>query len=127
MKIIILFFAALILMGCGNPTPKVTPDQLPVGTSGIVYNAAINISGGYISPKGISVKIIPQDSGLTWSPKISYLTFQGKTQKDEDFHEISITGIPLLKGVIQIKIDGYTSGTMYAGKEFHKIYEIKVD
>lgn len=114
-------------MGCGNPTPKLTPDRLPVGTTGIDYNAVINISGGYISQRSISVKITPQDSGLTWSPKVSYLTFQGKTQKDEDFHEISITGIPLLKGVIQIQIDGFTYGTMYPGKEFHKIYNITVD
>lgn len=114
------------MIGCGNPIPIVTPDQLPEGTSGMAYNVAINISGGYISHKSISVKITPQDSGLTWSPKISYLTFQGKTQKDEDFHEISITGIPSIKGVIQIKIDGFTSGTMYAGKEFHKIYDVTV-
>ncbi|CRL62795.1 hypothetical protein [Proteus vulgaris] len=51
----------------------------------------------------------------------------GKVQKDIDFHTITVLGIPLERGVIQIKISGFSYGTMYPGKEFNKTYEIKVD
>ncbi|MDB9566125.1 hypothetical protein OW293_005855 [Providencia rettgeri] len=124
---IIVFCFFFILVGCGNSTPKVTPDNLPSAMAGAGYNTVINISGGYISEKSISFDIIPSNSGLSWSPMISYRNSLGKVQKDVDFHTITVSGTPLKKGTIQIKISGFTHGTMYAGKEFHKIYEIKVD
>ncbi|WP_051473610.1 hypothetical protein [Providencia alcalifaciens] len=127
MRILILLVTVLTLMGCGNPTPKVTPNNLPSAIAGEEYNTVINISGGYISEKSISFDIIPSNSGLSWSPMISYRNSLGKVQKDVDFHTITVSGTPLKKGVIQIKISGFTYGTMYAGKEFHKTYEIKVD
>lgn len=119
-----LFF---VLAGCGNPTPKVAPDNLPSAMAGAEYNTVINISGGYINDKSISFDIMPSNSGLSWSPMISYRNFQGKVQKDVDFHTITVSGTPLKKGVIQIKISGFTHGTMYAGKEFNKTYEIEVN
>lgn len=114
------------MVGCGNPTPKVTPNKLPAGTYGAVYDTEINISGGYISDRSISIDITPTDSGLTWTPKISYLTFQGKTQKNEDYHTIRISGKPLVKSPIKIYIRGFTYGTMYPGKEFSKTYDVTV-
>lgn len=127
MRILLLLVTVLTLVGCGNPTPKVTPDNLPSAIVGAEYNAVINISGGYISEKSISFEITPVDSGLSWSPMISYRNSLGEVQKDIDFHTITVLGIPLEKGVIQIKISGFSYGTMYPGKEFNKTYEIKVD
>ncbi|ELR5204361.1 MULTISPECIES: hypothetical protein [Morganellaceae] len=126
MKTLIIVILTLALAGCGNPTPKVTPDKLTTATYGASYNEVINISGGYISRKSIDIIITPPDSGLTWSPEVSYLTFQGETQKNEDFHTITISGVPLIKNPIQIYISGNTYGTSYAGKEFKKIYKIDV-
>ena len=82
-----LFF---VLAGCGNPTPKVAPDNLPSAMAGAEYNTVINISGGYINDKSISFDIMPSNSGLSWSPMISYRNFQGKVQKDIDFHTITV-------------------------------------
>lgn len=127
MRIFLLLISLLTLIGCGNHTPKVTPNKLSPAISGMNYNTVINISGGYISERGINVDITPDNSGLSWSPIISYRNSLGKVQKDLDFHTITVSGTPLNKGVIKIKIDGFTSGTMYPGKEFHKIYNITVD
>ncbi|WP_265503741.1 hypothetical protein [Providencia heimbachae] len=124
---IIIFCIFFVLAGCGNPTPKVTPNNLPSAIAGAEYNTVINISGGYISDKSISFNIIPSNSGLLWSPMISYRNFQGKVQKDVDFHTITVSGTPLKKGTIQIKISGFTHGTMYPGKEFSKTYQIEVN
>lgn len=127
MRVIILLTAILTLIGCGNPTPKVTPNKLPSAIVGSEYNTVINITGGYINEKSISFDITPDNSGLTWSPMISYRNSLGKVQKDVDYHTITVSGIPLKTGIIKIKIDGFTYGTMYAGKEFNKIYEIEVN
>ncbi|EEB46369.1 hypothetical protein PROVALCAL_01483 [Providencia alcalifaciens DSM 30120] len=62
--------AVLTLMGCGNPTPKVTPNNLPSAIAGEEYNTVINISDSYISEKSISFNMIPCNSGLSWIPMI---------------------------------------------------------
>lgn len=122
--IIILFF---LLFGCGNPTPKVTPDKLPDGVVNYPYSEVIQISNGALNRKSIEVVITPDDSGLEWKPKVLYqTTYGGEVEKHEDFHYITIYGTPTKKGIITISVFGGTLGTMYPGKAFGKVYKINV-
>jgi len=123
---IIIFCFFFILVGCGNPTPKISPDYLPDSAMGKPYLQVINISGGAINEKSTSVIIQPKDSGLHWSPTIGYSYWEGKQSIKEDYHTIVIQGTPLNKGLISIPISGFTYGTMYPGKDFSKVYEITV-
>lgn len=127
MKKLIFIIALFTLVGCGNAMPEVTPDNLPPATYGKPYHAVINISGGYMYENNISIKITPADSGLMWSPEITYLTFQGEKQKNVNYHTISISGTVLTREPIKIDINGSSFGTVYAGKEFKKIYKLAVN
>lgn len=123
----IIFILALLLIGCGNPTPKVTPDKLPNAVVDHPYSELVYISNGVIDRKTIDIAITPGNSGLTWTPKITYYRWGNDIEKSENFHQISIHGTPIQKGKIKINIEGFTYGTMYAGKEFNKLYEINVE
>ncbi|MEQ5095180.1 hypothetical protein [Proteus terrae] len=67
--IYILFF---LLIGYGNPTPKVTPDKLPNAVVTHPYSELVQISGGALNRKCVEIVITPKDSGLEWKPKVSY-------------------------------------------------------
>nr|WP_314264039.1 hypothetical protein [uncultured Moellerella sp.] len=122
--ITVLFF---LIVGCGNPTPKIMPSQLPDANINEMYSQVIQISGGALDGKTTGVIINPTDSGLSWRPKTWNQEWNGEAFKKEDFHNITIYGKPLKKGRVTIKVSGFTYGTMYPGKDFNKTYEIEVN
>ncbi|MBJ2110623.1 hypothetical protein [Proteus terrae] len=85
--IYILFF---LLIGCGNPTPKVTPDKLPNTVVAHPYSELVQISGGALNRKSVEIVITPKDSGLEWKPKVSYQKWGDEVKKDQGFHNITI-------------------------------------
>ncbi|QXX98924.1 hypothetical protein IM817_12430 [Serratia marcescens] len=121
-----IFILLLVLVGCGNPTPTVTPEQLSDAVVGYPYMEMLQISGGALNRRSTGVIITPENSGLKWKPKVNYRKFGERVQKDEDFHNIIIYGTPNGKGKVTVEVSGFTLGTMYPGKGFFKSYEIEV-
>ncbi|MDY3693542.1 MAG: hypothetical protein SO066_02530 [Proteus mirabilis] len=68
----IIYILFLLLIGYGNPTPKVIPNKLPNAAVDHPYSELIQISGGALNKKCVEIIITPKNSGLEWKPKVSY-------------------------------------------------------
>ncbi|WP_409311563.1 hypothetical protein, partial [Pectobacterium sp. B1J-3] len=82
--IILLFF----ISSCKNKPPHFQPESeyLPKANVNKKHVAFIFIAGGAIGKESINVIITPDNSGLTWKPKVRLLSY-GEVQ--ENYHRIS--------------------------------------
>lgn len=75
----------------------------------------------------MSVSITPNGSGLIWSPEEIKYSFGGEDGVNKNYHRIIISGIPKKSGDYSVTVSGFTLGTMYSGKYFHKKYTVKIN
>lgn len=113
----IIYILFLLLIGYGNPTPKVTPNKLPNTVVDHPYSELIQISGDALNRKSVEIIMPPKNSGLEWKPKVPYQKWGSKVKKDKDLHNITIYGTPYKKGVITISVFHSSLETMYLGKK----------
>lgn len=85
------------------------------------------IKGGAVNESSVSVSITPNGSGLIWSPEEIKYSFGGEDGVNKNYHRIIISGIPKKSGDYSVTVSGFTLGTMYSGKYFHKKYTVKIN
>jgi len=118
----------IIVSGCSGTYPTILPEKndLKVATVNLKYQDVIEIKGGAVNESSVSVSIIPNDSGLGWSPEEIKYSFGGEYGVNKDYHRIIISGTPKKSGNYRVTVSGFTLGTMYSGKDFYKQYTIKI-
>ena len=123
-----IFVLIFIVSGCSSTQLTILPEKsdLNVATVNHNYQDAIEIKGGPVNESSVSVSIIPNDSGLAWSPEDIKYSLGGEDGVNKDYHRIIISGIPKKSGDYRVTISGFTLGTMYSGKDFYKQYTIKI-
>ena len=115
-KLLLIF----VLAGCVSKG-KILPKNLPDATLNKPYYAEIFI---YVGPGPVidrlfDYQIEPENSGLELAPYD--LNAPGA------YNHLTVKGSPKVTGMIKIKIEGNTFGTMYSGREFEKTYTINVE
>ena len=116
------FLLILPLAGCFcMEKMEVRPKSLPNAILGTPYYAKIEVFGGYTDQDNFYYDIQPEKSGLELSPR-------GLGTKYVTYNHLEVKGTPKVTGTITIKLSGGTYGTMTCpGRDFKKIYTIKVD
>lgn len=124
----LIFVLIFIVSGCASSRPAVLPEksELTVATVNHKYRDVIEIKGGAVNESSVSVIIIPNDSGLAWSPEEIKYSFGGEDTVNKDYHRIIISGIPKKSGNYSVTVSGFTLGTMHSGKDFYKKYTINI-
>ena len=116
------FLLILPLAGCFcMQKMEVLPKSLPNATVGNPYYAKIEVWGGTVIDDFFSYHIKPENSGLE-------LSIPSYFKSHVSYNDLEVKGLPKAAGTISIELSGGTYGTMTCpGRDFKKIYMIKVD
>ena len=121
LMLIIGLFLATALTGCFCDRVEVRPKTLPNASLGNPYFAKIKVFGGHAINNHFAYDIQPEKSGLELSPTdfgTEYVSY----------NDLEVKGTPKVAGTITIKLFGTTYGTNTCpGKDFKKVYNIKVE
>ena len=114
-KYLVLFMATL-LFGCA-PSVEVTPNKLPDAYLNQPYKTNINI---------INSAVDDMTFYSTFSEASFKLTPGVRESGQDDYNNLTISGLPTTLKPITVYISGNTYGTNFPGKDFEKEYTIEV-
>lgn len=120
---------ALLIVSCSSSQINFIPsgDTLRAAKVGIAYEQDIAIGTDlesapeFLTEENTKVNIYPSDTGLHIAAK--------NKRKDglSIYNFISVSGVPLKTGIVNISISGFTYGSMYTkGSQFNKVYSLEI-
>ena len=116
-SIYLCLFSVFFILGC-NSSPSISPNELPEGHIGQVYNEKIEIEKVIFNETLFVDANFDSVSGLTLNEGIGIPPYADNT--------IAITGTPKKVGSYKVMIDGQTRDA-YGGKiNFRKEYDLVI-
>lgn len=109
-------FMATLLFGCA-PSVEVTPNKLPDAYLNQPYKTNISIINSAVDDMTFYSNF--SDASFKITPKV-------RDSGQDNYNNLTISGLPTTLKPITVSISGNTYGTKFSGKDFEKEYTIKV-
>ncbi|MFK3988862.1 hypothetical protein ACI2JM_00905 [Psychrobacter sp. NPDC064578] len=109
-------FVATLLLGCA-PSVEVTPNKLPDAYLNQPYEANINIINSAVDD--LTFYSTFSDASFKTTPEVM-------ESGQDDYNNLTISGLPTTINPMTVYISGNTYGTNFPGKYFEKEYTIEM-